>query len=122
MNIIFTKHFLSRARERNINSNLVSRCILKPDLLISTPPNRYRSVNYFKKDNRQYLLVVIFDRVDNNIVVVTAFITSKIDKYLKYKLYQIQSEGMKDRKKVLWKNIRGRKQPIRILFCKRKFL
>ncbi len=83
MNIIFTKHFLSRARERNINSNLVSRCILKPDLLISTPPNRYRSVNYFKKDNRQYLLVVIFDRVDNNIVVVTAFITSKIDKYLK---------------------------------------
>ncbi len=39
----------------------------------------------------------------------------EVDKYLKYKLYQIQSEGMKDRKKVLWKNIPENKELKKII-------
>ncbi len=39
----------------------------------------------------------------------------EVDKYLKYKLYQIQSEGMKERKKVLWKNIPENKELKKII-------
>lgn len=39
----------------------------------------------------------------------------EVDKYLKYKLYQIQSEGMKDRKKVLWKRIPQEKELKKII-------
>lgn len=34
---------------------------------------------------------------------------SEVDNYLKYKLYQIQSEGMKNKEKVLWKKIPAEK-------------
>lgn len=82
MKIIYTKHLLLRLQERIININLVNKTILNPDLLLPKSPNRYRAISYLQKDSKQYLLIVIYDKVENNIQVITAFITSKIDKYI----------------------------------------
>lgn len=40
---------------------------------------------------------------------------SEIDNYLKYKLYQIQSEGFKNRQKILWKKIPSEKELQKII-------
>ena len=74
--IIYTLHALKRLRERGIHKFLVEDCIKNPCKVISED-NVKKAIK--RIDNR--VLVVVY-RVENDIIVViTAYISSKIRKY-----------------------------------------
>jgi hypothetical protein len=83
MKIIFSKHVLKRLKERKINRRVIRQVIKTPDYLITQPNNRFRALKLIKLNVNDHLLIIIFERIDDIIKIITAFITSKIEKYLK---------------------------------------
>jgi len=83
MKIIFTKHALKRLKERKINKRIVRQTIKTPDYLITQPNNRFRALKLIKLNGNDYILIIIFERIDDIIKIITAFITNKIEKYIK---------------------------------------
>lgn len=79
LNITFTKHALVQLRIRAISQAEVRLALISPDKIIKQTNSRYRAI---KKIERRYVLVVIFEQGDNKIEIITAFKTSKINKYL----------------------------------------
>lgn len=76
--IRYTIHAIRRLQERGISKDDVEECLYKPDRDVPLKWGARRCI----KIKGRYALVVIY-KVDNkDIIVVTAFLTSKIDKYL----------------------------------------
>ena len=82
MQITFSQHALRQLAERQITTHKVEQTILYPDKLFQQDGHRWRAIKTVKKQKKQYCLVVIYDTVDSHKVVVTAFLTSKLQKYL----------------------------------------
>ena len=77
MKIVYSLHALERIRQRGIVKKLIDLCIQKPDKSEELE-EAYRSIK--KIDNK--VVVVIYRREDNKVIVITAYISSKLDKYL----------------------------------------
>ncbi|MEK7673611.1 MAG: DUF4258 domain-containing protein [Patescibacteria group bacterium] len=83
MKVVFTGHFLKRLSERNLNKLQVREVILNPDKIVKEKPNRFRAMKFISKNNKPFLFIVIYDKINNKKVeVVTAFLTSKIKRYI----------------------------------------
>ena len=82
MPITFTKHAQYQLRERNISPAAVRRCVTRPDKVILQHRNRFRAVKEVKKIRWSGLLVVVYEQRQDIVEVVTAFYTSKVEKYL----------------------------------------
>ena len=76
--IIYTIHALKRMQERGINKEKVIICLRSPDkeLVMNSEKKAIKRIN-------NKALVVIYREIQDSIVVVTTYITSKIHKYLK---------------------------------------
>lgn len=82
ISIIFSEHVLFQMRERKIEKQEILNCLLRADKVVEEHPDRYRAIKIFRRNGKKYLLVVAYDRREKQIEIVTAFITSKVNKYL----------------------------------------
>lgn len=83
MKTIFSKHAKNQMFERNISEDDVISTLLKPDKIISQPDKKFKAIKLIKKRDKKYLIVVIFRQINSIQKVITAFLTTKIKKYLK---------------------------------------
>ena len=82
MNIHYTLHALERMRQRGIERSLVEKCLKNPDKEEGLGDDVYKCV---KRINRKVIIViykVIYKRAGDAAVIITAYISSKIHKYL----------------------------------------
>jgi hypothetical protein len=77
--IIFIQHALDRLKERGISEKLVIEVIRDPDEI--DPENDRRKIAQKLISGR--LLRVIYDEEEESIVVISAYSTSKVSKYLR---------------------------------------
>jgi len=77
LKIHYTLHALERMKQRGVNRELIESCLNKSDK-IDKLDNIYRCV---KKINKK-VLVVVYRKTCDTILVITTFISSKINKYL----------------------------------------
>jgi len=80
--IIFTNHSRYQLRERSIDKKLVLKTINSPDKIILQHEIRKQAVKLIKRNKKKYLIVVIYEETSRSKKVITAFLTSKIKKYL----------------------------------------
>ncbi|RLE81577.1 MAG: hypothetical protein DRJ36_01225 [Thermoprotei archaeon] len=74
--MIFTIHAIQRMKQRGITIDQVKSCLEKPDKIIEN-----EVLKAIKKiDNK--ILVVCYKKAGEEAVIITAYITSKIKKYL----------------------------------------
>lgn len=78
-NIAFTKHAVLQLKIRAISQTEVRLALISPDKIIKQTTKRRRAI---KKLNQRYLLIVIYEQDNDTIEIITAFRTSKTDKYL----------------------------------------
>jgi hypothetical protein len=77
LKIRYTLHALERMKQRGIDKELVEECLENPDRTL-LKEDTYRCI---KKINDR-VLVVIFRKNDDTILVITAFVSTKTHKYL----------------------------------------
>ncbi|MEK7174914.1 MAG: hypothetical protein AAB722_01065 [Patescibacteria group bacterium] len=82
MEIYFTDHARYQIKERNISPARVEWTIGRPDKTLKQSSGRVRAVRKFKKQRRVYVSVAVYEIRKHRIEIVTAFVTSKIKKYL----------------------------------------
>ena len=76
--IIYTKHFLERIKQRNIDLKDIKDVLEDKEL----NPIKDSTGNYIKQKKKEgYLLRVIYRIEKKNIIAITSYKTSKIDKY-----------------------------------------
>ncbi len=76
--LIFSNHAKKRIKEREIDENLIRKCITNPDNIMSS--NTQNEIISSLKINGKILLVV-FKKTDNINFVITAFMSSKVKRY-----------------------------------------
>ncbi|MBO3842099.1 MAG: DUF4258 domain-containing protein [Candidatus Brockarchaeota archaeon] len=77
MKIIYTMHALERIRQRKIPFEDILKCIESPGRVIV---EHGMSKNIMKTNNN--VLIVVLRREDDNIIVITAYRSSRVEKYL----------------------------------------
>lgn len=83
MPVFFSDHALFQVKERNILPEDVLECVARPDKVVRQTTVRFRTIKLFKKSKKRYILIVIYDKQEyNKTIIVTAFISSKIKKYI----------------------------------------
>lgn len=82
MKITFSQHALYQLHERNLTTREVENALHKPDRHIPQTFRRWRAVRIVTRQRKRYCLVVIYDRTNSHAEIVTAFLTSKLTKYL----------------------------------------
>jgi len=82
MQIIFSNHAKNQMVERDLSEDEIISTILRPDKIVPQSKGKFKAVKLIKKENKKYLMVVIFCKVNSIKKVVTVFLTSKIKKYL----------------------------------------
>lgn len=82
MNILFSKHALFQLRERKIRKIDVIACVKNPDSQKNQSWNRRQAIKNIKRGKKPYLLIVVYDYKGSTFEIVTAFITSKLKKYI----------------------------------------
>ncbi len=82
MEISFSNHALRQLQERKISKAEVRRTTDKPEKVIQQSPGRYYAIRSIRKGAKPYLLIVVYDEIYSRKEIVTAFVTSKIKKYL----------------------------------------
>ena len=82
MQIIFSKHALYQLKEREISKEEVILALLNPDKIISQIDQRFKALKIVKRKRKKFLLVVVFEKTNSKKIIITAFLTSKIKKYL----------------------------------------
>lgn len=69
--------------ERNILEKEIILTLLRPDKIIAQSSGKFQAVKSIKKDGKKYLIVAVYRQTLNSTKkVITAFLTSKIKKYL----------------------------------------
>lgn len=82
MEISWGEHAKKQLGERKLNPEEIHDAIIGPDRTILQSSGRYRAIKKIRRGNKIYLLIVIYEVKDYGKEIVTAFITSKIKKYL----------------------------------------
>lgn len=85
MKIVFTKHSLERIGERAISKEAVEYAIHYPDKTDESSKNDKRflvkKIYYNEKLNADHLLIIICEKENNILKIITIIDTSKINKY-----------------------------------------
>lgn len=81
--IIFSRHAIYQIKERNIDEEQIFLAVFKPDKLIYCPDGKIQFLKRIRRSGKTYLLIVVCKKINSSIKIITAFITSKINKYLK---------------------------------------
>jgi len=81
MKVKYTKHALVSLEERGIKKNIVEETLKTPGQVIKGGANRETAQSIFKRDDKDFLFRVIYTKKEDSIKVITAYWTSKIDKY-----------------------------------------
>ena len=84
MKIVLLPHAKARMSERNIPEKVIIDMVLDPDKLERDKTNsrRYVAKKLYIFLNKPYLLLVIYEKEVNNIIIITVISTSKVKKYL----------------------------------------
>jgi hypothetical protein len=80
--VVFSTHARHQLKERRILPKEVRETLRNPDKIIQQPANRFQALKLFQKSGKVYLLIVVYEKKGNSVEVITAFITSKVRKYL----------------------------------------
>lgn len=80
--IIFTSHARYQLKERGLNQKEVIVALTNSERTIKQTDNRYRALTTITQDDKKYVWVVIYEKHNSIIEIITAFLTSKIKKYL----------------------------------------
>jgi hypothetical protein len=83
MKIVLSEHARNQMLERNISKREIISTIINPDKIIKQTQNKFQAVRLIKKNGKEYLIVVIYRLSNSAQKVITAFLTTKIKKYLK---------------------------------------
>ncbi len=81
MKVVFTDHARQQMDERNISEMQVRNTVILPMQVVRSESGRYIAQRIYKKDSREMLLRVFYEKKNGENVVVTAYWTSKITKY-----------------------------------------
>ena len=85
MKFVFTKHSLKRAEERAISKKELRDAIYFPDKIDKSSQNNKRflikKIYYNKKLKADHLLMIICEKKEETIKIITIIDTSKISKY-----------------------------------------
>lgn len=85
MKIIFSKHSLGRAKERHIDKKFLLQAIKYPDKIDISNKNSKRfvakKIYYNNKLEKEHLLMIICEKKNNIMDIITIIDTSKIAKY-----------------------------------------
>ncbi|MDW7977973.1 MAG: DUF4258 domain-containing protein [Candidatus Caldarchaeum sp.] len=76
-NIVYTVHGLRRIEERKISRKTVENALANPDKKI-----QHQSITKAIKRINNKVIVVVYKIAENKPIVITAFISSKTEKYL----------------------------------------
>ncbi|MBI5789623.1 MAG: DUF4258 domain-containing protein [Candidatus Schekmanbacteria bacterium] len=81
--IIFTEHALLEMRRRSIDRELVANSVINPQQTLPAKNNRLIIHNQYvdAEQNRNMLLRIVIEKIDQSIIIITAYKTSKIEKY-----------------------------------------
>lgn len=82
LKITFSDHAIYQLKERNLKEKLIKSALDKPDKTTLQFNFRKRAYKRFKRRRKNYLLIVIYEEQSSGKKVITAFLTSKIKKYL----------------------------------------
>jgi len=85
MKFRYTKHALVSLEERHIEKTLVKETISSPDQVSKRESGREVAQKLYRRLDKDFLLRVIYIRRENLIIIITAYWTSKINKYLEEK-------------------------------------
>lgn len=77
MNIVFTLHALERMKKRGVAQVEVLECLRDPDRLMKLD-DVYRAVRRLGSE----VLVVVYRKEDDTVIVITIYRSSKVRKYL----------------------------------------
>lgn len=80
--IVFSRHAVDQMHERNISGEDVREMIRFPDHLREQRDGLMRAMRRLTRDHQRYLCVVVYRNLPDQKRVVTAFLTSKLRKYL----------------------------------------
>ena len=80
--VYFSTHAHDQMIERKISKVEILRCVRNPNKLEEQRLSRFRAIKKIGKAGHMQLLVVVYDKVERGLRIVTAFYTSKIKKYL----------------------------------------
>lgn len=70
-------------QERNLKETSIRNVIEHPQSRTTQAKNRFRVVGFVPGSHKRYILVVVYDVISGRrMEVVTAFVTSKVKKYL----------------------------------------
>ncbi len=79
--IIYSEHAKNQLVERKISVQLIEKTLIEPQQILEGKSNRKVAHRVFKIDNQNFLLRVIFEDYGARLEVITAYLTTKIDKY-----------------------------------------
>ncbi len=77
--------------QRGVDESMVIETIYKPDQIVKWSPSagqlggRSVAQKQYQFSNTDYLLRVVYEEVDNDIVVITGYLTSQISRYWELK-------------------------------------
>ncbi len=77
MNIIYSFHAIERMRQRGVSKKLVSLCLQDPD-----KSEEFEDVCRCVKKIDDKVVIVIYKRENNKLIILTAYLSSKLHKYL----------------------------------------
>lgn len=82
MKINFSDHALCQLEQRNLPRVLVEDAVISSHRIVNQSDSRFRALKQLTIKGRLYVLVVVFDQSNQTRTIVTAFVTSKVEKYL----------------------------------------
>lgn len=83
MKIDFSEHAKNQMTERNISEDEIISAIIYPDKIIKQTLDKFQAAKLINKSGKRYLLIVVHRKINSSKKVITAFLTTKIKKYLK---------------------------------------
>ena len=81
MKIHYTKHAEATLEEREISNETVEELIKNPQQVIKGKAEKQIAQGIMKRANQELLLRVVYVEIEGTTKVITAYWTSKIDKY-----------------------------------------
>lgn len=83
MRIVFSEHARQQMRERNLKESPIREVIQHPQSCTAQSKNRFRVVGFVSGSRKRHILIVVYDVIlGRRMEVITAFVTSKVNKYL----------------------------------------
>jgi hypothetical protein len=79
--ILYSEHAKQQLNERNISCQLIEKTLLEPQQTLKGKNDRKIAHRIFQIKGQNFLLRVIYEDFGNQLEIVTAYLTTKIDKY-----------------------------------------